>query len=308
MTKVPTIKLNDDREIPQIGLGLWMVKDKAEFDRAFDAAVETGYRHFDSAQAYDNEQFLGAAWQKSGLKRDEIWLTTKINIANFGHDKTLKSFDESLKKLQTEYVDLLLLHFPMKNKLRDSWKALEEIHAAGKAKSIGVSNYTIDQLRDMKTYAKTMPAVNQVELHVFLQQPELLQYCKENNIAVEAYSPLAHGAVIAFQDNDVMKNIAGKYSKTPAQIMLRWCVEKDLIILPKSVTPSRIRENFDVFDFSLDKDDMAQLAELDKNLRTCWDPTTSPMSDGVKLSLKGATELAKFGAQHVRDIKKVLKK
>jgi len=281
MTKVPTIKLNDDREIPQIGLGLWLVENKADFDRAFDAAAKVGYRHFDSAQYYGNEQFLGEAWRKSGLKRDEVWLTTKIRNDRFGYDKTLTSFDESLKKLQTEYVDLLLLHWPVKNLLKDSWRALEEIKKQGKAKSIGVSNYTVAQLENMKTYAKVMPAVNQVELHVFLQQPKLLKYCKENNIAVEAYSPLAHAANT---ENPVIIDIAEKHGKTFAQVMLRWCLEKDLIILPKSITPERIKENFDVFDWSLDDDDMARLEKLDRNFRTCWDPETDPRSDGVEFS------------------------
>jgi len=151
----------------------------------------------------------------------------------------------------------------------------------------------------MKTYAKIMPAVNQVELHVFLQQPELREYCRANNIAVEAYSPLAHGAV--FAHNDTIKNIAEKHGKTAAQIMLRWLIEQNLIVLPKSVTPSRVAENFAIFDFKLDKDDLAKLAKLDKDLRTCWDPTTAPMSDGVGVNLRGVAKLVKTGAKMAKD-------
>jgi diketogulonate reductase-like aldo/keto reductase len=189
----------------------------------------------------------------------------------------MRSFAESLKKLKTDYVDLILLHFPMSGTRAESWRALEEIQAAGQARSIGVSNYTIRHLEEMKNYAHITPAVNQVELHVFLQQPELLQYCKENGIAVEAYSPLAHAAGMG--ENPIIKEIAAGHGRTYAQIMLRWCIEKDLIVLPKSVNPKRIRENFDIFDFSLDDEDMARLAELDRNFRTCWDPDTDSRAE-----------------------------
>ena len=194
----------------------------------------------------------------------------------------MKSFDESLTKMQTDYADLLLLHWPVKDKLRDSWRTLEEIQEAGRARSIGVSNYTIKNLEDMKTYAKVMPAINQVELHVFLQQPELLKYCSENNIAVEAYSPLAH--FVSFE-NPIIEAIAAKHGRTYAQIMLRWCVEQGLIVLPKSITPERIASNFEIFDFSLDEKDMKALKKLERNFRTCWDPETDPRADGVSLNI-----------------------
>jgi len=274
VTDVPCIQLNDGREIRQIGLGLWKVKDEAEFTVSFEAAVQAGYRHFDSAQAYGNEQFLGTAWQKSGLKRGDVWLTTKIDVRHFGYKHTHKSFDESLQKLQTDYVDLLLLHFPVSILRKKSWQALEEIQTAGKAKSIGVSNFTIRHLEEMKDYAKVMPAINQVELHVFLQQPELIEYCHEHNVAIEAYSPLAHAK--AGSDEPILHELAEKYDKSYAQIMLRWCIQQGLIILPKSVTPSRIQENIAVFDFNLSKEDMAKLATLNRDLRTCWNPTHVP--------------------------------
>ena len=271
---VPKIKLSDGNEIPQIGLGFWKVKDEAEFNQSFEAGIAAGYRHFDSAQAYDNEQFLGAAWKKSGLKREDLWITTKIAVQHFGHKHAHKAFEESLTKLQTDYVDLILLHFPVSVLRKKSWQALEEIKAAGKAKSIGVSNYTIRHLQEMEKYAQEMPAINQVELHVFLQQPELIEYCHQHNIEIEAYSPLAHARAGA--DEPVLQELATKHGKTYAQIMLRWCIQQDLIILPKSVTPSRIQENISIFDFELDAEDMRKLAALDRDLRTCWDPTHVP--------------------------------
>ncbi|HUD10616.1 MAG TPA: aldo/keto reductase [Candidatus Saccharimonadales bacterium] len=270
---VPKITLGDGRKIPQVGLGLWQVKDITEFNRAFEAGVAAGYRHFDSAQAYKNEHMLGAALKNSELKREDVWITTKIAVEHFGYNKAKETFAESLKKLQTDYVDLILLHFPVSILRKKSWTALEEVKASGQAKSIGVSNYTIRHLEEMEKYAEEMPAVNQVELHLFLQQPELLEYCQEHNIAVEAYSPLAHAKAM---DEPLITEMAKKYKKSYAQIMLRWCVQSDLIVLPKSVTPSRIIENIDIFDFELGEPDMQKLAKLDRNLRTCWNPTHVP--------------------------------
>lgn len=270
---VPKIKLSDGNEIPQVGLGLWEVKDQAKFNEAFDTATKAGYRHFDSAQAYGNEQLLGTAVKRSSLERDDIWLTTKIAVHHFGYKHALTSFAKSLENLQTDYVDLLLLHFPVSLLRKKTWQALEEIRAAGQAKSIGVSNYTIRHLEEMAKYAEVTPAVNQVELHVLLQQPDLLKYCRDKNIAVEAYSPLAHAKAM---DNPVIAEIAKKHSRSYAAIMLRWCFQQDLIILPKSVTPSRIKENINIFNFELDAKDLAKLAKLNKNMRTCWDPTNIP--------------------------------
>jgi diketogulonate reductase-like aldo/keto reductase len=270
---VPKLTLSDKHVIPQIGLGLWQVKDQNEFDGAFNSAIKAGYRHFDSAQEYHNEQMLGKSWQASGKKREELFITTKISIRNFRPKKVQTSFEESLTKLQTDYVDLLLLHFPVTILRKKAWKALEKIHASGAAHSIGVSNYTIRHLEELSEYAKIMPVVNQVELHVFLQQPELVKYCQDRNIAVEAYSPIAHAKSM---DNEVINSIAKKYNKTYAQIMLRWLIQQQVVILPKSITPSRIAENIDIFDFTLDTEDLAQLAKQDKDLRTCWSPVHVP--------------------------------
>jgi diketogulonate reductase-like aldo/keto reductase len=273
MADTPIIKLNDGKEIPQLGLGLWQVKDKDQLKAAFDSAVKAGYRHFDSAQAYDNEQILGSAWKASGFKREDIFITTKIHIKNFGPKHLHESFQESLSKLQTDHVNLLLLHFPVTIRRKKAWLALEEIHKSGQAISIGVSNYTIKHLEEMKNYSDIIPAVNQVELHVFLQQPDLIKYCHEKGIAVEAYSPLARANVL---DNEAVIKTAEKHKKTYAQIMLRWLVEQGAIVIPKSVTPSRIEENINIFDFKLDTDDLDLLAKQDMDKRFCWSPVHIP--------------------------------
>lgn len=270
---IPMIDLADGSRIPQIGLGLWQVKDKSAFTTSVDAALQAGYRHFDTAQAYENEAMLGDVLRKSGVKREDLFITTKIAVTHFGHKKAKESFEQSLLNLQTDYVDLLLLHFPVTLLRKGAWKALGEIKAAGGARSIGVSNYTVRHLEEMKHYSDVTPAVNQVELHVFLQQPELVEYCRKHDIAVEAYSPLAHAQAM---DNQTIAGIAKKHGKTYAQIMLRWLVEKGFVIIPKSVTPARIQENIAVFDFKLDKDDMKALETQDQDLRTCWSPVHVP--------------------------------
>lgn len=270
---IPNVALNDTNAIPQLGLGLWQVRDQAEFQTAFDAAIGAGYRHFDSAQVYRNEHMLGQAWVQSGISRDQLFLTTKIAVDHFGTRRTLSSFADSLEKLQTEYVDLLLLHFPVTLLRKKSWLALEQLQSDGKVRSIGVSNYTIRHLKELKEYANITPAVNQVELHIFLQQPELVQYCNQEGIVIEAYSPLAHGKVM---NDQVIAELATKHSKSYAQIMIRWCIQMGFVVIPKSVTPSRIAENADVFDFALDDADMERIADLDRVLRTCWDPTLVP--------------------------------
>lgn len=270
---VPTIKLPNDQAIPQIGLGLWKVKDESQFNTGFQAAIKAGYRHFDTAQIYGNESMLGNAWKAAGVPREELFLTTKIWLKNFVQRHLKKSFGESLQNMQTDYADLLLLHYPVTVLRKKAWLALEEIQASGGAKNIGVSNYTIRHLEDMQKYANVMPAINQVELHVFLQQPELIEYCREKGIIVEAYSPLAHGKVM---NDETIAAIAKKHGKSYAQIMLRWCIEQNLVVLAKSITPSRIQENINIFDFQLDDGDLAALKKTNRDLRTCWNPTHVP--------------------------------
>lgn len=273
MNLVPEAGLNDGHKIPQLGLGTWQSTDESKFLEAMKAAYKTGYRHFDTAQAYGNEQMLGEALKKLKAPRDDVFITTKIHIANFGHKKLHDSFEQSLRKLQTDYVDLLLLHFPVPIQRKSAWLNLESIHTSGMARSIGVSNYTVRHLEELKKYASVMPAVNQVELHVFLQQPELIGYCQENKVMVEAYSPIARAHIM---DDPTLQQVADKHHKSYVQVMLRFLIEQGLVVIPKSVTPKRIEENFDIFDFSLDNDDMDLLRQQDKNKRFCWSPVHVP--------------------------------
>src|SRR5579864_3170264 len=218
----PELKLNNGNKIPQIGLGMWLIKKEAECKAAVEAALAAGYRHFDTAQYYKNEQYLGEALAQSGFPRSDVFITTKIANDNQWWDDLIPSFDESLNKLQSDYVDLLLIHFPVTETRGPAWRKMEEIYQSGRARSIGVSNYTVRHLEELLSDCKVKPVVNQVELHVFLQQPELVEFCKQHDIVVEAYSPLAHGH--GMKDR-VLQDIADEYGKTPAQIMLRWCIE-----------------------------------------------------------------------------------
>lgn len=259
--------------LPQIGLGLWKVTDQAQFNSSFETAIAAGYRHFDTAQAYGNERYLGEALKRVGLFRNDVWITTKVAVQNFGYKRTMQSVEASLKNLQTDYIDLLLLHFPVPILRKASWRALEDLQAVGKVRAIGVSNYTVRHLESMKKYARLMPMVNQVEMHAFLQQGELLAYCRQHSIVLEAYSPLAHGRRM---DHPVLADIARKHNVSVAQVMLRWCTERDVVVLPKSVSPERVKANIDLFHFVLDAEDMARLNKLDSNLHTCWNPTLVP--------------------------------
>jgi diketogulonate reductase-like aldo/keto reductase len=271
--KIPVIELASGKTLPVIGLGLWKNIIPSHVDRAVESALEAGYTHFDSAQIYKNESSLKKALINHGAKREKVFITTKIWNGNQGEDKFEKSLEKSLSKIGGGYVDLLLLHFPVTETRRGAWRRMEQAYKDGKAKSIGVSNYTISHLEELLKECEIKPMVNQVELHVFLQQPELLAYCEKNKIIVEAYSPLAHGYGL---DNPTLKIIANKHNKTTAQIMLRWCLQMNTVILPKSTHKDRIQENINVFDFKLDADDIEKIRKLDENKRTCWDPTNTP--------------------------------
>ena len=264
------IKLNNGTTIPELGLGLWQMKNKKACEQAVKDALELGYRHFDTAQIYGNESFLGNALKASDVPRKELFITTKIWNDNMWWTDIDDSFDESLKNLQTDYVDLLLLHFPVTELRRPAWRKMENYAKSGRAKAIGVSNYTIKHLEELLKECEIKPAVNQVELHIYLQQPELVQYCQDHSIVVEAYSPLVHGEGM---DNPTLKKIADKHHKSPAQIMIRWCLQQDTVVLPKSTHKERIKENMDVFDFELDADDLKLIKTLERDYRTCWDPT-----------------------------------
>ena len=271
------ILLNNGTQMPMIGFGTYHLAEGEEVINAVRFALGAGYRLIDTAKVYKNEEGVGKAVRESGIPREEIFLTTKLWNLDQGYKTTLGAIDESLAKLGLAYVDLYLVHWPTAdvkalesiNKREETWKAMEEIYKSGKAKAIGVSNFTIYHLEEMKKYATVLPAVNQVEFHPFLYQEELLNYCKQNNIALNAYRSLTNGQKIS---NEVIEIIAGKYKKSNAQILIRWCLEHGCISLPKSTRKEHIEENIKIFDFEISKEDMAELDALNENLHFSPDP------------------------------------
>ena len=271
---IPTIKLNDHTSIPQLGFGLYLVPDE-DTNSSVQQAFKSGYRSIDSAQIYQNEAGLGKAIKEGGLKRDELYITTKIWNSEQGYDSTLKSFDVSMNKLGLEKLDLLLIHWPSAHRglYVETWKAMIQLQRNGRVKSIGVSNFAIEHLTKILDATSVVPVINQVELHPHFQQNELRAFHEKNNIKTEAWSPLGQGKVIA---DPVIKKIAEKYKKTPAQIILRWHMDNGLIAIPKSVTPSRIQENIQIFDFKLGPADLEMISRLDdKKGRIGPDPVTA---------------------------------
>jgi 2,5-diketo-D-gluconate reductase A len=271
MTQVPNIRLNYGVEIPQFGFGVFQVPPE-ETAQAVREALDAGYRHIDTAEMYENEEGVGKALAESGLPRDEVFLTTKLNNSNHGHDAALRAMDESLAKLGVEYVDLFLIHWPRPKDGRyvETWRALEKIAAEGKARSIGVSNFTVQHLERLAAETETVPAVNQIELHPRFAQEELRRYHADHGIATEAWSPIGQGGDL-LQD-PTLTALAEKYGKTPAQVVLRWHVQLGNIVFPKSMRPARMRENIDVYDFALAADDMQAVSGLDTRSRMGPDP------------------------------------
>lgn len=260
-----TTTLNNGVEIPLLGLGTWQARGK-NCTRAVEFALTHGYDLIDTAQVYDNERQVGKGWVASGRRRDEVFLTTKIDNSNQGYESSRKSFEKSLQDLQTDYVDLLLIHWPDVHNFDrtvETWRALVKLQEGGLCRSIGVSNFTISLIKDLMGRIEVVPAVNQVEFHTFLYQKELLAFCRENQILIEAYSPIARAK---FFDHPVIRRIAQKHGKTEAQVMLAWCVNHGLVVIPKSVNEERILENSEIF-FKLDDADMKALDTLDKQIR-----------------------------------------
>ena len=249
---------------------MWQIPNGKVCEEAVLAGLSAGYRHIDTAAIYENEESVGNAIRKSNITRKEIFVTTKL--WNDDHNNPKKAFNESLKKLQLDYVNLYLMHYPVPER-NSSWKILERIYKSGKAKAIGVSNFTIRHLKGLLENSEVIPAINQVEFHPYLYQKELLEFCSEKRIRLEAYSPLTHGEKL--KDPELLK-IAKKYDKSAAQILIRWGLQHGLIVLPKSSKKERIMENSYVFDFELSKEDMKKLNGFNENLRTCWDPTDAP--------------------------------
>jgi len=273
-----TIDLNDGHAIPRLGLGVWLISSGKNCQSVVRAALDVGYRHIDTAAFYGNEESVGKAVRESGVAREKIYITTKL--WNSAHDDPAQALERSLSKLKMDYVDLYLIHYPVPERLR-SWHVLEGLRTSGKARSIGVSNFTIRHLTELLAKSDTVPAVNQVELHPYLYQRELLDYCRKNQIVIEAYSPLTHGKRL---DDPKLVAVARKYAsagratgaKSTAQLLIRWALQHDVVVIPKSANRQRIVEDADVFDFAISADDMRTLDGFDENLRTCWDPTHVP--------------------------------
>ena len=263
------VLLNDGNSMPLFGLGVWAAKPGKE---AYDAtlfALNQGYRHIDTAELYGNEQDVGKAIINSGYPRNEIFVTTKLWESGLGYDHAIKTFEISLKKMNLEYIDLYLIHWPEKRLSLDAWRALEQIKKKGLCRSIGVSNFAPKHLKKLLNNCEEMPTVNQIELNPFLQQKPISSFCIKENIHLTCYCPLARGHRL---NDPNLKKIATITGKTPAQIMLRWALQKGYSVIPKSTKPKRIIENANVFDFKLDESQMSALNELEEGLRFCPDP------------------------------------
>ncbi len=270
------LSLNNGLRIPQLGYGVWKVPNEGAAT-AVGQALEAGYRLIDTAKIYGNEVGVGEALAASDVPREDLFITTKVWNSDQGYDNTLNAFDESLKKLGLDYVDLYLIHWPTPkfDTYVETYKALEKIYHEGRAKAIGVCNFEIEHLQRILEECEVKPAVNQVECHPYLQQKELKQYCQEHDILLEAYSPLMNGTKVI--EDPIIQEIAEQYGKTPAQVILRWHLQTDVIVIPKTVTPSRMQENLNVFDFELKASDMAQIAALDRNERNNSHPNEMHM-------------------------------
>jgi diketogulonate reductase-like aldo/keto reductase len=265
------LPLKDGARIPQLGLGVWQTARGQATRKAVAAALRVGYRHVDTARIYGNEADVGAAVRTSDVPRSEIFVTTKLWNDDQGYDSALRAFDESLRRLGLDYVDLYLIHWPVPHRRLDSWRALERIQSDGGARSIGVSNYLRPHLEELLAKAKVVPAVNQIEVSPFLQQRDARAVCAANGIVVEAYSPLTRGHRLG---DPVVAGIARRIGRSAAQVLLRWGIQHGLVVLPKSAHPDRIAENAAIFDFSLDAKAISELDGLDEGLATGWDPRT----------------------------------
>lgn len=264
-----TTTLHNGVKMPYLGLGVYKVKEGKEVINTVKTALEVGYRAIDTAALYDNEEGVGQAIKESGIPREELFITTKVWNTDQGYDKTLKAFDISMKKLGLDYLDLYLIHWPGKDKYVDTWRALEKLYKDGRVRAIGVSNFKIHHLQTLMEQSEEKPVINQVELHPYLSQKDLLSFCKKQQIVVEAWGPLGRGRLL---NDPTLIEIGQKYGKTAAQVTLRWHLQNDVVVIPKSVTPSRIKENADIFDFELTAEDMERIDALNKNERTGKDP------------------------------------
>jgi 2,5-diketo-D-gluconate reductase A len=261
--------LNNGVEMPILGFGVFQVKDLDECERSVVDAIETGYRLIDTAQSYGNEEAVGKAIKRSGIKREELFITTKVWIQSNGYEGTKKALENSLKRLQLDYLDLYLIHQPLGD-VYGEWRAMQDLYKEGKARSIGVSNFPPDRLVDLIVHNEIVPAVNQIETHPFHQQVETQKFLQENNVQIESWGPFAEGKNNLFH-NELLSSIGKKYNKTIAQVVIRWLTQRGVVAIPKSVRKERIEENFDIFDFELSDDDLEAIKALDTNASLFFD-------------------------------------
>ena len=259
-----TITLHNGVKMPQLGFGVFKVKNGNETVESVKKAIEAGYRAIDTAAIYENEEGVGQAIRECGVPREELFITSKVWNTEQGYETTLKAFEDSLNRLGLEYLDLYLIHWPGKDKYLETWRALEKLYKDGKVKSIGVSNFHVHHLENLLANSEVKPVVNQIELHPLLTQVEIRDYCAKHEIKVESWSPLGRGNLL---EEPTINHIAKKHGKSSAQVLIRWHLQHDLVVIPKSITPSRIKENAQVFDFSLSLNEMNQIDALNKNER-----------------------------------------
>ena len=264
-----TVKLANGVEMPRLGFGVWKVQDGDEAVNSVKWAIEAGYISIDTAAAYKNEEGVGQAIKESGVKREDLFVTTKLWNAEQGYESTLAAFDESLRKLELDYVDLYLIHWPVKGKFKDTWRAFEKLYKDKRVRAIGVCNFHEHHLKELMEDAEIAPMVNQIELHPPLTQEPLRKFCAENNIVVEAWSPLGNGKLLS---NPEIKAIADAHGKSVAQVILRWDLQIGVVTIPKSVHQERIIQNADIFDFELSEEEVAKISGLNKDERTGPDP------------------------------------
>ena len=273
MTNQFYMEMNDGYKIPVVGLGTWKSEPGESTYNAVLNSINAGYKHIDTARAYDNESDVGRAIKDANIDRKKLFITTKLWNKDQGYETALEACEKSLARLGCDYIDLYLIHWPLKDKRNESWRAFIELQEKGLCKSIGVSNFTIDNLKEIEDRFDILPAANQVEFHPYHYQRELLDYCNSKNILIEAYSPLVHAKRM---DEPRLVSISQELGKTPAQILIRWAMQRGMIVLPKSVNNDRIIENFAVFDFEISDSVMKRLDALDERYVTCWDPHNPP--------------------------------
>lgn len=274
MTLTDTIQLANGVKMPAFGLGVWQMKDGDEVSAAVKWAIEAGYISVDTAAEYGNETGVGKGIKESGIKREDLFVTTKVRSELQGYESTLQAYEDSLERLGLDYVDLYLVHWPVEGKTKDTWRALEKLYKDKKVRAIGVCNFHVHHFEELLKDAEIVPMVNQIELHPLLSQESIRHYCKEHGIVVEAYSPLGSGKILKHPDIQV---IAEKYNKTVAQVLLRWDIQIGVVTIPKSTHKERIHENADIFDFELTAEDMKKINALNKNERVGGDPENLPI-------------------------------